>query len=522
VKDVNRKIVTTSLTLVAVSLITLYFIPVPGAQVGDPKLEYKILTSTHILSAAYKVYGKPDLGLWVAKLVLTNNGTAPLYDLKISYSIDVYSGWSEGERYPVLLPGSSVVDLYYPIISSEVAKLTTPTPSRVRIKITYVDARGTPKEITETRPIEILGVHDFIFTSLAPEENLGTFYDLFNNHPLLAAWVTPTDPVVREYANLGNKIAGGAGATISDQEAWKSLTGMWLLSTYNGIQYKSPPEAFWTGKSSQYVYYPRDVIRDKSGTCIDTALLFASLAMSQGLRSYIVLMPGHAFTLIVLPKSGNIIPIETTALNVRASFEEAVNAGVKVFREAMSGPHIIVDVQGFQAMGVHPPELETLPPDILEKWGIKTPTGSPTEKPPEKPPESLTYTNPSPKWSMSYPQGWTSTQPLPNEVDFTSPQWDALIVVAWWKGINKEDVQATVEAFLRQKGALEVVKKSGVSVSGISADMIVYTFVFDGNKEYIVARYFEYGGYGFALVCEFIHTEMMDTCESIVGTFKLG
>ena len=220
---------------------------------------------------------------------------------------------------------------------------------------------------------------DFIFTSLAPEENLGTFYDVFNNYPLLAAWATPTDPVVREYANLGNKIAGGAGATISDEEAWKSLAGMWLLSVYNGIQFKTPPEAFWTGKFSQYVYYPRDVIRDRSGTCIDAALLFASLAMAQGLRSYIVLMPGHAFTLVVLPTSGNIIPIETTALNAQVPFEEAVKIGVEVFREALSGPHIIVDIEGFQAMGIHPPELEPLPPDILERWGIKTPVSPPRE-----------------------------------------------------------------------------------------------------------------------------------------------
>lgn len=51
---------------------------------------------------------------------------------------------------------------------------------------------------------------------------------------------------------------------ISDEEAVKSLQDMWELSVYNGIQYK--PQAFWTGKLSQYVMYPRDVIR--IATCL--------------------------------------------------------------------------------------------------------------------------------------------------------------------------------------------------------------------------------------------------------------
>ncbi|MFN7106386.1 MAG: hypothetical protein ACK4M3_07390 [Pyrobaculum sp.] len=51
---------------------------------------------------------------------------------------------------------------------------------------------------------------------------------------------------------------------------------------------------------------------------------FASLAISQGLKPYIVLMPGHAFLVVELPKSKQIIPIETTMLNSGVPFEAAV------------------------------------------------------------------------------------------------------------------------------------------------------------------------------------------------------
>ncbi|AGT36213.1 MAG: hypothetical protein QXX32_04455 [Thermofilum sp.] len=526
----DKRTVSIILGVLAVFLIALYFIPIPGGPSGEPKLEYKILTSRHIISAAYKVYGRPELGLWVAKVILTNNGTSPIYDLKISYSIDKYSDWVEGGKYPVLLPGSTVVNLYYPIVSSEVAKLTTSTPSKVNIKITYVDARGAQKEITESKSIEILGAHDFIFTSLSPEENTGTFYDIFSNYPLIAAFVTPTDPVVREYADMGNKLAGGAGATLSDEEALKSLSGMWELSVYNGISYKTEPQAFWTGQVSQYVKYPRDVIRDRAGTCLDTAIFFASLAIAQGLDAYVVLMPGHAFTVVVLPQSRQIIPIETTTLNQKVSFEEAVQVGVKVLKEAINGPHYVVDIKGFQALGITPPELETLPPDTLAKWGIKLPSGM-SESPsqgsssgsPGQPSTggSLQYTNPSPRWSMSYPKSWTVSQHGSYEVDFVY-QDQALIVVLWVQGVKRQELRSYFENAMSQQGDLKVLKEQKVSVSGVQADAVAYQYSFSGQNFIIVARYFEYQGYGFIIFYQVFDQNMINTCESIIQTFRLG
>lgn len=513
------------LGVVVLASAVLYFVPIGGQVYEEPKLEYKILTSTHIISGAYKVYGNPRLGFWVAKVVLANKGTVPVHNLKISYEVEGYSEWSESEQYLVLLPNSTIVDLYYPLLSHEVAKLTTPTPSRVRLKMVYTDSKGTPHEIIESKSIDILGVHDFIFTSLSPEENTGTFYDVFNNYPLLAAWVTPVDPVVREYGDMGNKLAGGAGATLSDEEAVKSLTGMWTLSVYNEISYKTEPEAFWTGKFSEYIKYPRDVIRDRAGTCVDTAIFFASLAIVQGLEAYIVLMPGHAFPLVKLPKSGQIIPIESTALNDRASFEGAVEAGVKTFGEAMSGPHIIVDIQQFQAMGIRPPELEALPADILQKWGIKTPTQpqpQPQPQPEPQPQPTSTYINPLPKWSMTYPSSWT-VEEVENEVDFYSPEGIELIV-AWGRGLSKEEVRQSVEDFLREKDDLEIVDEGEDVVSDVSAILVEYLWA----EDYIVvARYLEHQGYGFAILYDFIYDEdnyeaNLNACEAIVETFRLG
>ncbi|ALM75893.1 cysteine protease [Thermococcus barophilus] len=344
---------------------------------GEGKLEYRVYSKEQIMSGAYKVYGNPKLGFWVAKVVLHNSGNGAIKNIKISYSIDNYA--PEVERsYPILVPNGTIVDLYFPILSSEVTKLTASTPSNLRIRITY-EVNGETKEESITKSLSILGVNDFVFSSLSPEESTGSFYDTFSNAPLLAAWVTPSDPVVREFADMGNKLAGGAGASLSDDEAIKSLSGMWALAVINGFSYKTEGEGYWTGKFAEHIMFPRDVIRDKSGTCIDLALWFSSLAMSQGLKAYIVLMPGHAFPLIQLP-SGAIIPVEATAINSGVSFQEAIQAGINTWQKAMSGPYIVVNIAEEHSKGIVPPELPQLPADILSKWGITLqPTGGTQE-----------------------------------------------------------------------------------------------------------------------------------------------
>ena len=518
----NRIKASIVLLIAGIVLIVLYAIPVMPGTMGEGELKYKILTVTHIISGAYKVYGNPKLGMWVAKVILTNVGTAPLYDIKISYRVEGYSDWSEPSYYPILLPNSTVVDLYYPILSSDITELTAPTPSYIKIKITYTkSSNGVPEEITESKSVTILGVHDFIFTSIPPEENTGTFYDVFDNYPLLAAWVTPTDPVVMEYADLGNKIAGGAGATLSDEEAWKSLSGMWALSVYNDITYKTEPEAFWTGKFSEYIKYPRDVIRDRAGTCIDTAIFFASLAISQGLKAYIVLMPGHAFPIIELP-SGALVPVESTCLNDKVSFEEAVRAGIKTYEKAMSGPHIVVDIAAFQSLGITPPELEPLPADILERWGIKVPQAGPPPTPPS--PEIQTYENPSPAWTLSYPSDWTVEPDLEvGQVFFYSPpEMDIELGVIWEQGYSAEEIRAAFEEWNAELN-LKVTDEGQAQIAGMTVPYVIYSFTYNKVEYVLVCRFFSYGGYGYVVLYDFpANKDYVELCESIIATFTLG
>ncbi|MFH2106914.1 MAG: cysteine protease [Candidatus Micrarchaeota archaeon] len=490
---------------------------------GKGKIDHTILMPQHITSATYKIYGNEKLGFWAAKMIIKNSGSAPLYNVRVEYKLEEYSDWSEGKEYSILLPNSTVVDLYYPLISGDITKLTTSKTSKINFKITYSEKPDDPeKEITEGKSIMLLGANDFIFTSISPEKNTGTFYDNFDNYPLIAAWVTPTDPVVREYADLGNKLAGGAGASLSDEGAIASLRGMWDISVLNNIQYKTEPAAFWTGKMSQYLKYPRDVIRDKAGTCIDTAIFFSSLAIAQGLKAYIILMPGHAFPVIQLP-SGIWIPIESTMLNSQASFEEAVAGGEQSYQQAQTGPYIIIDVQALQAAGVTPPELETLPTDILDKWGIKE--GRVTSDPGNTGTlKGQRFVHQSdPLWSIIPPQGWTYDQTSANEVDFYSNPTDQVeYIIVWAQGKTVSQARKDTENILNMGGFYKV-EEQQVAVSGVSAQAVLYQGYLDGMAYETIVWYFASNNYVFGILCDYpTAMDELSTCMQLTDTFKLG
>lgn len=553
----NTRMVGSAALVILLIVSLIGYVGAFGGGSGEGKMDYKVYSKEEIMSGIYKVYGNPELGFWVAKVVIHNSGDGPMTNIKVKYSIDNYAPEVEKE-YPILVPNGTIVDLYYPILSSDVTKLSSATPSNLRIKITY-ESGGKTHEETTTKPIKILGVNDFVFSSLSPEESTGSFYDTFSNIPFLAAWVTPSDPVVREFADMGNKLAGGAGASLSDEEAIKSLSGIWELAVRNGFSYKTEASDYWTGKFAEHIMYPRDVIRDKSGTCIDLAAWFASLAMSQGLKAYIVLIPGHAFPLIELP-SGTIIPVEATTINDGVSFQEAVQAGVKTWQKAMSGPHTIIDVAELHSEGIVPPELPELPADVLSKWGITLQgaggnaggnnggnagggnanngggnggNGGNTGGNGNGGNNGGNNGGTQAQWStyngeyfsFDYPAGWDAPEDYGGYVYMLSPDGEFEFIVIYQQGASVEDMVNAFESGLKDAGVrINARQEAQGEIAGMSVYAVLYSLSSDYGDYAAVARYFTAGGMGYAVIYDFPKDsqDYNQLGEYIVSTFRLG
>lgn len=359
-----------------------YSLAVPKAlpAAAQPKVDVSIRHKKRLMSAVYKVYGEMEAGdgaYWVAKTTFKNTGKAPIYNLRITYRLGDYTDTSVPDAYSWVAPGGVVVDRYYPLIRNKVAELKTETPVELKVNYDYADSAGKPYSGELSERLSILGVNQFEFSNLDDEDRTDNWKDYFNNAPLLAAFVTKMDDPVRQFAGYASHRSGMTAPASRAEDAVKWLQAAYETELYNDIVYTTPSGSFLAADSSsvQDIKYPRDVFRDKTGTCIDLAITFAALAESVGLHASLMVVPGHTFAVIRLP-NGQYLPVENTGLgggNQRAGFEQVVQLGQKEFNEYLQdGRFYFVDVQKeWDTDRVPTPELPQLATDFLEKSGIR-------------------------------------------------------------------------------------------------------------------------------------------------------
>ncbi|HNY80383.1 MAG: hypothetical protein RBS72_20755 [Sedimentisphaerales bacterium] len=405
---------------------------------GKGRLDIDFKARDRIMSCLYKVYGmETDFpAQWVAKARVTNVGTGRITDLRLRYRVEGYSEWSIWQKYPEVLPGQTVVGVYKPVLDRSIASLTSTTPANVLVEWRYVDSDGQRQDDSDGKRVSILGRHEFIFSNYTKEESMGSWYDLFSNSEMIAAWVTRDDPAVKQFAAMANKAAGGKGAPYSDEAAYAVLKACYELWQGNDFTYQGPvglldPTLSFDNTIVQNIKFPRDVIRDKSGTCIELAALYCSMAHSVGLKPYMVLIPGHAFALIRLP-SGNLLPVETTGVgggktHGSTPFDGVVQSAGDTYKKAAAEGRVIeIDIEDCWTRGVSSPEMEVLPADILQRWNIVTVASAPA---PHTAPGPTQPTQPR-QPNQPLPQPMPQPQPQPQA------QWSP---VGLWAGTATSD-----------------------------------------------------------------------------------
>src|SRR5262249_55212055 len=124
---------------------------------------------------------------------------------------------------------------------------------------------------------------------------------------------------------------------------------------------------------------PREVLRGHAGTCVNTSICYASLAEAAGLESFIVLIPGHAFAGVILPKSRELVYVETTGCGggtpeTSIDFERAPEAASDEMKKAADAKlFMVVNMAEVRGKGIVPPELPAPPRDAVAEWGVVIP-----------------------------------------------------------------------------------------------------------------------------------------------------
>ncbi len=342
-----------------------------GAEPGT--LDVKIHSKPTVMTVAYKAYGNAEAAdgkYWLAKLVMQNTGGTPLSDLKVSYRVPDYIDWTTPDSAAVVLPGQTTVLPIYPRFPASITNIRTRTPTQLELKVEY-SVDGEQKSRIEKRPFELRGVTEIEFTSIESDEII-SWYDMWDNSEVLAAYMTDEDEVVKAYFGKISETMGGTPYVQTAEDLGKLVGAIYNFQVGTGMAYmgaKGVPEVLGdTQTLVQSVKLPREVIRGNSGTCIELTLLMSALLNQCGVKSYMVLIPGHAFPIIEMA-GGQVVGFECTGVGGQnlggvASFEKALTAGNETWAKCQRNelPFVIVDYQDHQARGLRPPELE--PVDI--------------------------------------------------------------------------------------------------------------------------------------------------------------
>ncbi|MGZ3765962.1 MAG: hypothetical protein ACXVA2_14935 [Mucilaginibacter sp.] len=363
-----------ALVFAGLVVVLLYFF-----DFGKNTLNVKINSASYIMPSVYKVYSNEQAlngEYYFFKMLMTNDGTSTLHDVKVSYQVPGYIDWTELQTIPQIYPGQHVVVKCYPHFKDNVVQKMTQSQETGEIKIEY----NNGKVKKESFGFNMMGRNQFVYTDIKPDE-VTSYPDMMHNTQLLPCLVTPEDPIVKYYtAQVQEKLMHGEAASVSGkpEDAVKFLLGLYDASLYSGMVYSGtegiPQKLGDVSSTVQSARLPREVITGNTGLCIELSLFYASVLKAAGLHPVIFLIPGHAYPGILV--DNQLYAIEATGVNGqglggRMTDVQAYTRGMeelKTFLQAAQQGdtrYLYIDVNDLEAKGVIPMELSD--DDFLRK-----------------------------------------------------------------------------------------------------------------------------------------------------------
>ncbi|MEO7431638.1 MAG: hypothetical protein ABIR62_06365 [Dokdonella sp.] len=189
-----------------------------------------------------------------------------------------------------------------------------------------------------------------------------------------AGYVNPADPVVDEVlaaARAFDPAFDAAPSGRGDDVDRRRVGAVWAALERRGLRYANGDPALSRGPSvwSQRVRLLRSIWDDRQANCLDSSVLIASVLERLGLRTFIVLVPGHAFVGFQSRSVGDAAHyLETTLLGARpsttaplANYDSALRAGRARWRRVAAkfdgrhGPaYARVDIVTARSYGIIP------------------------------------------------------------------------------------------------------------------------------------------------------------------------
>lgn len=316
--------------------------------------------------AAHKQYATEKIG----SVKVKNDSADDYKKLKVSFFIKEYMDYPVTQDIAELKAKSSVEVPLHATFNSKVLTIDEDTRVLAIVSLATTDSREGTQEITQA--VTLYGKNAILWA----------------NGDMVGSFVTPRDDTLRNFVReAANRFAPPPQKALNRPLAL-AATVYNTLSAY-GIRYQADPNTPYSRVSADqvdYVQFPRETLRLKSGDCDDLSVLLAAAYENLGIETALIDVPGHLFLMfrtglkesergfislqddLLVVRDGEIwIPVEATLIST--SFSEAWAEGARKYREAEAKKQLKV-LSLHQAWERYPPV--TLAP---ANFNVEIPSG---------------------------------------------------------------------------------------------------------------------------------------------------
>jgi tetratricopeptide (TPR) repeat protein/DNA-binding beta-propeller fold protein YncE len=297
------------------------------------------LRLNRVFVAAHKQYATEPLG----RVRVRNDSAEDYKGLKLSFFIKEYMDFPVTREIPELKAKAAVELPLNATFNNKVLGIDEDTRVLVVVTLAMADARDGAQEVTQA--MTLYGKNAIVWA----------------NGDMVGSFVTPRDDTLRNFVReSANRYAPPAQGAINRPLA-QAATIFNTLSAL-GLRYQPDPNTPYSRVSADqvdYVQFPRETLRLKSGDCDDLSVLLAAAYENLGIETAFVEVPGHLFLMfrtgvkaadrglislqeeLLALRDGEVwIPVEATL--VATSFSEAWADGARRYREAAAARQVRV------------------------------------------------------------------------------------------------------------------------------------------------------------------------------------
>jgi tetratricopeptide (TPR) repeat protein len=304
-----------------------------------PQLLLSDLNLQKVFSSAYKKYQDQSIG----SVKLQNVSATDYGNLKLSFQIKEFMDFPTSVEIPIIGGGEIQEIPIKATFNNKILEVDEDTGVQVEVKLTYL-RDGQKDDISLTQPMTIYGKNAIVW----------------GDSSMIGSFVTPKDDTLRDYVRqIINTFQPDPGPLndnlVSAMVYFSSLTAA-------GTNYNIDPNTPFTDLRDDqidYVQFPRETLRLKSGDCDDLSVLISAGLENLGIRTAFIEIPGHLFlmfdtgvpaedaglisqdsSLLVIRDGNAWIPLEATMINT--SFIEAWAEGANKYQLALAANQLDV------------------------------------------------------------------------------------------------------------------------------------------------------------------------------------